>query len=138
MNESNEDRVHPSNTTTVKTGCGKLYVTVTYEDELTCKPIDVRLSLGKAGGCARSMTASVGIALGCAMKAGYDLQDCVRKFKGILCNEPVHGGAQSCADAVGVAIERLLASWAKNIAESGKQVASAQSEPTAEVANADA
>jgi len=45
-------KTNPSITTEKKVGCGKIFMTLSYNSDF--KPLYVKLSLGKAGGCAGS------------------------------------------------------------------------------------
>ncbi len=55
----NQGRDYPSETVCLATGCGKLHVTVVFEDSESKKPIHVLATMGKAGGCASAHLSSL-------------------------------------------------------------------------------
>lgn len=85
----------------VSTGCGNIYITVTYaEDGL---PIEVFATLGKAGGCATCMLEGITRSVTLGLKYGLPLEEYVDELKGIKC--PSAGFSDgvpilSCVDAI--------------------------------------
>jgi len=97
-------------TTRIKTGCGKLYVTLNRDD--AGSPIEVFIRLGKAGGCASSQTESLGRLISILLKYGVGIEEVIKQLSGIGCHQPmfVGGGKKtlSCADAVSQALITML------------------------------
>ncbi len=95
----------------VKLGCGRtLYITINEDDMGLC---EVFLSMGKSGGCLASQSEAIGRLISLALRSGIDIEAITRQLQGIRCLAPSwHNGGQtlSCADAVGKAIERYIAS----------------------------
>ena len=94
----------PSSTHKVKCGCGNLYIVLSLEpDNVTLAHINIRL--GKTGGCARAWSESYGDLILYAIQHGGNIEEIAKLIQGGLCNQPVpNGGAQSCADAIGLAL----------------------------------
>ena len=93
----------------IKTGCGSLYVTISVDEE--GHPMEIFCRLGKSGGCASSNMEVYGRLISGWLRAGMDTDILIRQLRGISCSNPafVPGGrVLSCADAVGVALERYL------------------------------
>ena len=93
----------------IKTGCGSLYVTISVDENGT--PLEIFCRLGKSGGCASSNMEVYGRLISGWLRAGMPVEDLVMQLRGISCSNPafVPGGrVLSCADAVGVALERYL------------------------------
>lgn len=51
---TNNQNIFPSETHSIKTGCGDMYVHILYSEKNTNEIKQVRATLGKSGGCARS------------------------------------------------------------------------------------
>lgn len=86
----------------IRTGCGNFYITITLHNE---KPFEVFARLGKAGGCASSQTEAIGRLASLLLRNGISPKSIAKQLKGISCHLPVHEGAKSCADAVGLCLE---------------------------------
>lgn len=83
----------------VRIGCGKLYVTVNYDDEGIC---EVFTNTGKHGGCP-SQSEAVGRLTSLSLRSGIKMEDVVRQLKGIRCPSTIrqHGlQVLSCPDAI--------------------------------------
>ncbi|MBI3592551.1 MAG: TSCPD domain-containing protein, partial [Nitrospirae bacterium] len=94
-------------TALIRTGCGKLYVTIN-EDE-NGKPFEVFTNIGKAGGCASSQAEAIGRLISLSLRSNIEPEEIVRQLKGISCHQPswTEGGkVLSCSDAIAKAIER--------------------------------
>jgi ribonucleoside-diphosphate reductase alpha chain len=89
----------------VQIGCGKLYVTVNYDDQGIC---EVFTNTGRAGGCP-SQSEAVSRLVSLALRAGIDPKAIVDQLKGIRCPSTVGKGlgCTSCPDAIGRLIERV-------------------------------
>ncbi len=94
-------------TRAMRTGCGKLYVTINEDEE---GPFELFATMGKAGGCAASQAEAIARLVSLAFRCGIPATEVIRQLKGISCHMPAWGeGGQrilSCADAVGKAIEQ--------------------------------
>jgi ribonucleoside-diphosphate reductase alpha chain len=89
----------------VGTGCGKLYVTVNYDDDGIC---EVFAQMGKSGGCAASQIEGIGRLISLALRSRVSVDAIVKQMKGIRCPAPlwVKGGmVLSCADAIAKVLE---------------------------------
>ncbi|MCK9377402.1 MAG: vitamin B12-dependent ribonucleotide reductase [Syntrophobacterales bacterium] len=98
-------RPRPQRTTGVteyiKTGCGKLYVTVNKDDLGFC---EVFAQMGKTGGCASSQIESAGRLISLALRSGVKIEAIIKQISGLRCPSPCWngGGNQvlSCPDAI--------------------------------------
>jgi ribonucleoside-diphosphate reductase alpha chain len=100
-----EDVIHGS-TRKIRTGCGKLYVTLNEDEEGNL--FEIFNQIGKAGGCAASQSEAIGRLVSLAFRSGIEPEDVVRQLKGISCHMPVwyqEGKILSCSDAIAKAIE---------------------------------
>ncbi len=104
-------------TRVVRTGCGKLYVTINQDEQ---GPFELFATMGKAGGCAASQSEAIARLVSLAFRCGIPAEEVVRQLRGISCHMPAWeaGGERilSCADAVGKAIERSLMPEAEQLA----------------------
>ena len=85
----------------MKTGCGKLYVTIN-EDE-NGRPFEVFTNMGKAGGCASSQAEAIGRLISLALRSDIETDEIVKQLKGISCHQPSwheEGRILSCSDAI--------------------------------------
>jgi len=93
----------------VRTGCGKLYVTINRDEH---GPFELFATMGKAGGCASSQAEAIARMVSLAFRCGIPIDDVIRQLRGIRCHQPAWeaGGERilSCADAVAKVIERAL------------------------------
>jgi ribonucleoside-diphosphate reductase alpha chain len=88
------------------TGCGKLYVTINYDE--SGKAFEVFTSIGKAGGCAQSQCEAMGRLISIILRSGGEPSTVIKQLKGISCHMKYGFGTRqvlSCADAVAKAIE---------------------------------
>lgn len=96
-------------TRAMRTGCGKLYVTINRDER---GPFELFATMGKAGGCAASQTEAIARLVSLAFRCGIPPEEVMRQLRGIRCHQPAWeaGGRQivSCADAVAKAIEDYL------------------------------
>jgi ribonucleoside-diphosphate reductase alpha chain len=95
----------PGATTIRKTGCGKVYATIS---EKGLEYQEVFFRLGKCGGCALSFLDGIGRLVSMGLNKPLTIDLVVRAFKGIRCPSPTHDGpieVLSCLDAIAQLLE---------------------------------
>ncbi|HMK44352.1 MAG TPA: vitamin B12-dependent ribonucleotide reductase, partial [Dissulfurispiraceae bacterium] len=95
----------------MKTGCGKLYVTIN-EDE-NGRPFEIFTNMGKAGGCASSQAEAIGRLISLGLRSDIETDEIVKQLKGISCHQPSwyeEGRVLSCSDAIAKALESYIPS----------------------------
>ncbi len=93
-------------TTKIKTGLGRLYVTVT---EFNGHPFEVFATIGKSGRSTTAKTEAIGRLVSLALRSGVKAEEIVEQLKGIGGEHPVfqNGGlVLSIPDAIGHVLER--------------------------------
>jgi len=89
----------------IRTGCGKLYVTINMDEN---GPVELFSQMGKAGGCAASQSEAISRLVSLALRSNVKPEAIVKELKGISCHRIVWQGGNrilSCADAIGQTIE---------------------------------
>ncbi|OGS19856.1 MAG: ribonucleoside-diphosphate reductase, adenosylcobalamin-dependent [Elusimicrobia bacterium RIFOXYA2_FULL_39_19] len=92
----------------MKTGCGKMYVTINEDNIGVC---EIFTQLGKSGGCTSSQAEAIGRLISLSLRSGIKADELISQLKGIRCPTPMlaEGTAiLSCADAVAKALENYL------------------------------
>jgi len=92
-----------------KTGCGNIYTKV-FSNEHN-EPVEVFITLGKAGGCAAAFTEGLARACSLALKYGASLKELEDELMGISCHKQEgigHNRVLSCIDAVAKSIEDMF------------------------------
>ncbi len=97
-------------TTSIETGCGKMYVTINEDEE--GKPFEVFCQMGKAGGCSAAQSEGITRLISLALRSGIDVNSVLKQLRGIACPVPhmLPGGVRvtSCPDAIAKAVESYL------------------------------
>ena len=91
----------------MKTGCGKIYVTVNEDEEGNI--FELFTQMGKAGGCAASQAEAIGRLISLALRSNIEPIEIEKQLKGISCHSPAWaagGKISSCSDAISKALER--------------------------------
>ncbi|MFO8183393.1 MAG: vitamin B12-dependent ribonucleotide reductase [Candidatus Aegiribacteria sp.] len=89
----------------IRTGCGKLYVTINMDED---GPVELFSQMGKAGGCAASQSEAISRLVSLALRSNIQPEAIVKELKGISCHRIVWQGGNrilSCADAIGQTLE---------------------------------
>jgi ribonucleoside-diphosphate reductase alpha chain len=92
------------------TGCGKLYVTVNFDEE--GNPFEIFSTMGKAGGCASSQAEALSRMVSMALRSEMDPKVVIKHLKSISCHRPAGFGpnkVSSCSDAIAQALEIVTA-----------------------------
>ena len=90
----------------VETGCGKLYITISFLDN---EVFEVFAVLGKAGGCATCFLQAITTCITMGLRNGVPLDVYVKKLIGFRCPSPLwDDGIQylSCVDAISKVLEK--------------------------------
>jgi ribonucleoside-diphosphate reductase alpha chain len=94
--------------TKVNTGCGKLYITVAYDDKGI---FEVFATLGKSGGCASAQLEATCRLITLALRSGVDVASVVKQLQGIRCPSIAWEEGKSvlsCADAIAGVLEKHI------------------------------
>lgn len=90
----------------MKTGCGKLYVTVNHDDQGVA---EVLISTGKSGGCP-SQTEATARLISLALRSAIPVEEVVEQLRGIRCFSTIkQSGCDgiSCPDSIGRMINKI-------------------------------
>lgn len=106
-------------------GCGKLYVTVNYDEHGIC---EVFTSTGKVGGCPSQSEATARL-VSIALRSGVDTKEILDQLKGIRCPSTIRQNGvncTSCPDGIArviMKVEKMLQEGRLPGAEAGKAAA---------------
>ena len=92
----------------VKTGCGWLYITMNYQNG---KLFEVFGKMGKAGGCAGSMSEAIGRLISLCLRNNIPVEKIIRQVRGLSCYRPAGLGDDkilSCSDAIAQMLEKEM------------------------------
>ena len=115
----------PGYTIQRRSHCGKLFVTVTTQEE---KPFEVFIRFGKAGGCGSAMADGIARLVSYGLRSGLEPTDAVKALSGISC----HLGPKTCLNEVASAIRLVMEHL-----ETGVDITSLMEEEELAEANAD-
>lgn len=91
----------------INIGCGKLYVTVNYDDKGIC---EVFTNTGKHGGCP-SQSEAVGRLVSVALRSGISIEEVIEQLKGIRCPSTIRQKGLtvlSCPDAIAKVLQSTI------------------------------
>ncbi len=87
-------------TIVVNSHCGKLFVTISHDEESVR---EVFIRFGKAGGCGSAQADGVAKLLSYGLRSGMDATDAVKALSGIQC----HLGPKTCLNGIAEAIQAV-------------------------------
>lgn len=101
--------INRSTTVEKSTGCGKLRLVYT---DVKDAPSDVKLYLGKNGGCANCIMQSTAELISLCLSKGATLEEVSSSIKGMACHKVAGVGVDmtaSCIDAVAKSLSEITA-----------------------------
>lgn len=84
----------------IKTGCGKLYITINDCDE---NPYEFLATMGKAGGCATAQLDCISRLISYSLQNGGQITSIIKLLSGVSCHSAIVVDEEkvlSCADAI--------------------------------------
>jgi len=92
----------------MKTGCGKLYITINSNG--SDAPFEILAKIGKTGGCVASQIEAISRLISTTLQNGIDSKVIIKHLKGIRCpaNNDKMDAVTSCADAFAQALEEFV------------------------------
>jgi hypothetical protein len=109
-NPRKSEKVSRSSTLKLKSGCGSIFITVTYDKNNV--PYDVYLTKGKGGQCLKSWCEALGKSISIGLHYHVPISYYIDTLKGIRCPSPLVAANEdnsvwSCSDAISKALEEL-------------------------------
>lgn len=107
MEKTVRPKILPGFVAAVKTGCGTMYVVVTYHNDL---PFEVFGILGRSGQCAKSQAEAVTRLVTLGLRSGVSIDAYTKQLSGIGCPSPgFDDGVRvlSCPDAIARGIKLI-------------------------------
>jgi len=101
MQKRNRPKILPSDTTKVVYGCGKLYITRTYDS--AGEVFEVFVDMGHTGQCAIAQVEAITRCVSTGLRRGIPVQEYITQLRDIKCPNPTvydHVEIKSCADAI--------------------------------------
>ncbi|MEW6040128.1 MAG: LAGLIDADG family homing endonuclease [Elusimicrobiota bacterium] len=95
-------------TVMIKTGCGKMYVTINEDLNGVC---EIFSQLGKSGGCTASQAEAISRLISLSLRSGILPEEVISQLRGIRCPTPMilsGYSVLSCADGIARAIEEYI------------------------------
>lgn len=88
-----------------RVGCGTIYVTINSDD---ISPIEVFITLGKAGGCIGTLLGVIAKMISLALRSDAEIEEVLRYIEEIPCPKTAPG-AIGCPEAIAYSIKKYLA-----------------------------
>jgi len=110
----------PSVTIRWPTGCDKLYVVITYDED---GPVEVFPYLGMSGQCNNCMLEGLTRSLTAGLRRGVPIATYIKELRGISCERPINfpkkNRALSCSDALASCLEKFVKEqlWKQGVTE---------------------
>jgi len=104
----------------VKTGCGSIYVMVSYDQKTKC-PLEVFIEMGKSGGCTNTWAHGLGRLISIQLRYGLPVEEIIEQLKNIQCHTPLPRTLSkrgekisSCVDAIAIVLKEFLLMTKRN------------------------
>ena len=95
----------------IRTGCGKLYITLnSYEDKI----VEIFLNLGKSGGCASGFLEAIGRLISVGLQDGLSLDVLIKQLVGIKCSMGCYDNEYHRVDSCLDAVSKVLSVFSEN------------------------
>ncbi len=115
----------------VITGCGAMYVTLTWQHE---RLFEIFAILGRSGDCAMAQTGALTRSVSIGLRAGVAADEFAKRLRGIRCPNPhpfpKEEQTWSCPDALAkVLVEFGMLSWEQALSKAGNGAMTAHADP---------
>lgn len=105
-------RILKGQTIRVKTGLGKLYITI---NELDGKPFEIFAVAGKSGKSVQAKTEAIGRLISLCFRNGVDVKNIVKQLEGITGDAPAQDGDLETQDKLILSIPDAIAKILKEL-----------------------